>query len=374
MTDLFASFHLPAWATRIHTNLEESCPLYTQAFAIFEQAPIAVLAAVAFSLLVICILLLWQCLNPLFYQWRLSRRLQARRLEYLADLEAKEAKRVRVSAQVQQLLINEIKERGLLPEGVHISSAPTSSDYSNLGYVPDAQVHGECLAQFMPVKSQTHCTFAKESKLVYPFNWDRQRSFDENILRNIPLLLEATVTGPANLIDGIVFYAPGEYGSTVERLGDTMNRVLWLLNGYDPTRADIMSQDGMDRRGWRWSFNGTNMFITSFGSCYHTSNPRFAFGSDEFCFLLFQPESSFGRHEIGDYHSPIRTRIRTNFERNNRQFWCPGSPRYYPFIWNFVGPHRPLDPLVLKRGPPDQWWKRKPEITVFPREDFSLLK
>ena len=285
-------------------------------------------------------------------QYQQRKRIRQGRAMHLENLRKQEADRVRRGLLAMKLLREELAERNLL------------AGIDPLSFSRDA--HQECLAMLLPIKEQTHCTFAKKSAVWTAYNWRDELSLEENFLRSVPTLLQLTLTGQEQLVDGFVFYCPASYAATIPQFGDTMATLLWLLNAYNPSGPGVMEDEHLGRRGWRYSFNRTNFFITSFGPCYGPSNPRFTFGQNDWAFILFQPEFSFSRHSIGGFHSDVRHKIRTAFSHNMRPFWVPESPIHYPFVWNFISPPHPIDPLVLQKGPPDAWWERRPTIRLAP--------
>jgi hypothetical protein len=299
-------------------------------------------------------------------RYHLEERVRVARILYQRRQAKAEALRQQRGRLAWQLLQQELRERGLIDE---VAASPSVGT----GLPEDGNQH--CAAMFSLIKNSTHCLFAKASQVLYAADWHPSLSLEENFLRSVPGLLTLSLDGEAAQLDGMVFYCPGEYGATVTALGDTMNRLLHLLNNYDPSARNVMHDPQLGRRGWKFHFNQTNFFITSFGPCYGPAHPRFSFGQDEWAFILFQPEFSFSRHQIGDLHSDIRVKIREAFAAHQRPFWCPRSPISFPFVWNFVAPSHPLDPLVLQRGPPDQWWTRAPAgLPLHPRYTLDIGK
>ena len=134
-----------------------------------------------------------------------------------------------------------------------------------------------------------------------------------------------------------------------------------------------MESEHIGRRGWYPQVNRQPFFVTTFGPCYPTNHSRFAFGAQGCvdllhvvrcavcvcvcvracvsvrvppahclrCYILFQPDVSFGRHQIEDNHpddpsiDTVRQKIRNIFKANNRAYYIPPS-RFSPLAEHVV--------------------------------------
>jgi len=97
--------------------------------------------------------------------------------------------------------------------------------------------------------------------------------------------------------------------------------------------------------------------MTTFAPCYGNNHARYPFeSSTEFdsCWVLMQPEWSFGYHNIGADHpwddakSTIRQKIRHRFRDFGRLYYVPPT-RFYPMAPMIVPPLEIGDKLL-------DWW------------------
>jgi len=204
----------------------------------------------------------------------------------------------------------------------------------------------------------------------YP--WDSSISLEENISRTIPALAKFYECGREQKLDGFVIEVQGiEYSRDVELFGETVRRVMTVVGANDPGDSPMNSIDG--KRGWRFAWNQNNTFITTFAPCYHQNHARYPFDSSkEFnsCWILFQPEWSFGHHNIGPDHpwddskTTARQKIRHKFREVGRPYYVPPT-RFYPMAPMIVPPLDIGDAFI-------EWWVPLKERTAAVNNDLSF--
>ncbi|CAK9024140.1 Uncharacterized protein SCF082_LOCUS16487 [Durusdinium trenchii] len=133
-----------------------------------------------------------------------------------------------------------------------------------------------------------------------------------------------------------------------------------MLSAGDPSGARCFARK-VAGRGWYFQFAREPIFVTSFAPCYGAENPRYQFNQHpESCFILFQPEESFLRHDLPpdkprretnwDHPVDIRDRIRSNFRRHGREYRIPETTQYPPA--EFI-----VAPLEALNDPPVRFWE-----------------
>eukprot|EP01124_Arcella_intermedia_P001110 TRINITY_DN10600_c0_g1_i1.p1 TRINITY_DN10600_c0_g1~~TRINITY_DN10600_c0_g1_i1.p1 ORF type:complete len:320 (-),score=43.87 TRINITY_DN10600_c0_g1_i1:38-997(-) len=217
-------------------------------------------------------------------------------------------------------------------------------------------VHCPALERIQSNIANSECTFAKKSKIWGSYPWDNTLTLEQNIQKSIPAVARFYDCGEENKLDGFLFEVQGkQYSDTVENFGETVRRVLTVIAENDPAENAMSSISG--RRGWRFAWNKENTFITSFAPCYPSTHPRYPWDSSrEFdsCWVLLQPEWSFGHHNIGPDHPwddtklTQRQKIRCKFRDAGRPYYVPPS-RFYPMAPMVV------PPLELN-GKFIEWW------------------
>lgn len=234
------------------------------------------------------------------------------------------------------------------------------------GKEPGDHSRSSAVQRFETVRKRTHCVFAPTALLwgndwvEDPFDGD---SLGMSVARALPrfyrFCLEVKAGAP---IDGFVFEVRGErYSTDLETFAHTVRRVLTGISASDPAGVHCMSKGYIHKKGWYFQFAREPLFVTTFAPCYPENNPRFQFcASPGSCFVLFQPEESFLRHDLPpdkprkdtnwDCPADVRDRIRANFRRNGREYRVPDTVAYPPA--NFIV--APMDVLV---DPPCEFWR-----------------
>lgn len=218
------------------------------------------------------------------------------------------------------------------------------------------------LGRFSPIKSRTECPFAKAANIWggNPGVVDSQTSLEDQAKGNLAALEEFTTrSNQGEKLDGYCIELDSlqarEYGPV--QLGESVRVLLTALADGDPSGENMMRVDYIGSRGWRFRFNRTDFFVTTFASYYPKSSSRYGFGSDR-AFLLLQPEQSFARHDLPrdtphtNWENPktMRDKTRVAFHKAGRLYHIPSTTKY-PMAEHIVKP-------VQDDGKcPMRWWK-----------------
>lgn len=230
--------------------------------------------------------------------------------------------------------------------------------------------------RFQEVRRQTHCLFAARA-IVWGNDWQDNPSCSSdavdmklkgdalatNVARCLPRFYRFCLEVRAGAaLDGFVFEARGSgYCVDLASFAQTVRLILEAISAADPAGMDCMQKQKIGRRGWYFQFAREPLFITTFAPCYPCSHPRYQFDAyPDSCFVLFQPEESFYRHDLPpdrprsatfwDSPADIRDRIRVNFRKHGREYRIPESTSYPPAEFIVA----PLAPLT---DPPVRFWQ-----------------
>jgi len=215
------------------------------------------------------------------------------------------------------------------------------------------------------------CLFAKKAIIWGSYPWDSELSLEDNIIKSIPALARFYEYGREQKLDGFVYEVQGtQYSRDVEVFGETVRRVMRVVGDNDPSDSPMENING--KRGWRFAWNEHNTFVTTFAPCYHQNHARYPFSSSqEFnsCWILFQPEWSFGIHNIGADHpwddtkTTVRQKIRQKFREVGRPYYVPPT-RFYPMAPMIVPPLDIGDAFL-------EWWVPLKERTLAVSNEIS---
>lgn len=218
----------------------------------------------------------------------------------------------------------------------------------------------DSIINFKLIKNSTECIFAKSSNIWGCNNWKDNLTLEENVALSIPMLIRffSVFRDPKNFLDGFVFEIVGEkYTDTLDNFAKTVSRVLKTVGENDPDDSKSIRSKRISKMGWRFSFCQNTIFITTFSPVYPETNSRWSFGVKGSCFILFQPEESFGFHDLSpdtphtNWDNPIteRDKIRVGFKKSGREYEIPPSV-YYPQAEHIVKAMKNGDPIV-------KWWE-----------------
>lgn len=227
--------------------------------------------------------------------------------------------------------------------------------------------------RFHGVRLRTHCAFASKA-ILWGNDWQDPLelgadALESNVVQCLPRLLRFCLAVRAGAaLDAFVLELRGAaYGADVAAFASTVHRVLAALSAADPAGAECMRSCRLAKRGWYFQFACEPLFVTTFAPCYPASSARYQFGvHPESCFVLFQPEESFFRHDLPpdkpraatNWEQPadVRDRIRGNFRRAGREYRIPETTNYAPA--DFI-----VAPLDALNDPPVRFWLPEPLST-----------
>jgi hypothetical protein len=221
------------------------------------------------------------------------------------------------------------------------------------GYDPTTSA---ALAAFSSIKKQTFCLFAARAHLWgFPLRLPEE-TLQAQLTRSLPAF--TLFASCQRAIDGMVLWLDSTDCSSLEGFAQLVRAALIFLSSRDPSNYDCMSKSWVGKRGWRFSFAGEDLFVTTFAPCYDRSSSRFAFGAAG-GFILFQAYHSFVTHCVGsdmahtnwDNPTSVRDRIRCRFKQHGAEYTIPADVNR-PIAWQIVQPLRNSDPVV-------EWWKRE---------------
>lgn len=178
------------------------------------------------------------------------------------------------------------------------------------------------LDRFKEISSRTGCFFAAEATVWGSYEWDEDKSIEENIDSSLPSLMRFTKCSEAERLDGFVLEVRGaDLGATMDDLSRTFTRVLKYLSAKDPAGVHCMDQK-IDEPGWQFSYNGQRFFITTFAPVYAENHPRCSHNENS-VFIFLQPEFSFDHHGVHRNNPKrhlIKKAIRKNFADKNMPY------------------------------------------------------
>jgi len=219
------------------------------------------------------------------------------------------------------------------------------------------------LQDFSMIQKNSQCPFAKRAKLWggKHFHDLENATIEEQAAANVEALIEFTKqSNSGHKLDGYCLEVndPLARGSNPEDFGECVRRMLTALAARDPSGHDfIKDMRSVGSRGWRFRFNQTDFFVTTFAPCYPPSSSRYTFGCQR-AFLLLQPELSFARHNLPpdtittEWNVPktIRDKTRVAFRNAGRPYYIPDTVNY-PMAEHIVKPLNDDGKEVIR------WWE-----------------
>lgn len=224
----------------------------------------------------------------------------------------------------------------------------------------------DSLILFADVKNNSDCLFARKSKLWGAQKWNKDISVEDNVKTNVipSFLIFSNFHEHLNL-DGYLIHMSGSvYGSDVETFARGFCHLLESLAAQNPDGRNCMTDadEIIDSSKWVFEFNRATYFITTFAPFYSSNHSRYSHGVNE-CFVLFQPEISFARHNLPpdtpatEWTEPktIRDRIRIQFKQSGREYLIRDTVNY-PMSHDMIKPVEFDGPLV-------SWWKHRSNVS-----------
>jgi len=218
--------------------------------------------------------------------------------------------------------------------------------------LPDYSEHDVPTEEFLKVKNNTRCPFAKNSKVMNGTTWDSNLNLEENVKRSVSLLeiFNKRINAGEELDAFVIEIGDKKYGDTIEQLSRTVKKVLCVISDNDPTGENAMQED-LRSNFWNFHFGGifSAFFISVLAPCYPSTHSRYAYGS-EHTFILLQPEISFQQKAIKLDYDPksVRHVTRKRFAAAGQPYDPRDSKEYTMCNW-IVRPMR----VDL---PPIRWW------------------
>ncbi len=199
---------------------------------------------------------------------------------------------------------------------------------------------GESNLRFSKLSNTTTCPFAPSVKFWATEPWMRRTGAAEFARKNQRTFERFSRVCQPEGFDGIVVEAFG-----IEDMEQLKERTRDLLETLGPFSPRNPMSSPIDRKEWRFSLFGIDVFVTTFSSIYDKEHPRFSH-SGASTFFFFQPQISFKAKaakeknnirrrfaEIGQDYSGILGKVR-----------CEG--------------HKYIKPENLNEDPPVIWWEQ----------------
>ena len=222
------------------------------------------------------------------------------------------------------------------------------------GYDPASQSLSS-LRRFERIKRGTQCVFARLAILWGCRDCDPETPLRERVMRSLQAfcLFASLHDG----VDGFLFEATE--ARSLSDLCGALRTILGTLSQHDPSGYCCVRKALAFKRGWVFTFNGAELFVTTFAPCYGSNSSRYSFGERNSAFVLLQPYHSFLLHDVGsdtpatswDRPQTVRDRIRVAFRNVGRPYPIPARPESYPAANNFVLPLESMDGDVVR------WWE-----------------
>jgi hypothetical protein len=199
----------------------------------------------------------------------------------------------------------------------------------------------ESQLNFQLLCKKSDCLFARNARLWGSPKYSRAHTIEENISNTLPSLTKflAQVNSGVHL-DGYIIEICGEnYCNTLKSFSTTIRRALLHISRNNPSGLSCLEMKSIRTSSWYFSFCNVPIFVTTFAPIYSSSHPRYMHNihpTNDKCYLLLQPESSFLHHKIGldnpwtSWDNPItmRDKIRANFKKEGRLYHIPATNRY----------------------------------------------
>jgi len=167
----------------------------------------------------------------------------------------------------------------------------------------------ESLDRFRAVARVTMCPFAKTAKVWAIGPWRDSLAASEFVKENTDTIKRFVRVCQPEGFDGLAIEAAG-----VENLDDLKIRTNNLLRALGELSDRNPMHSPIERKEWRFSINGVDMFVTIFSSIYKEAHPRFSH-SKYSTFFFLQPQISFKAKAAKD-----KERIRDLFAGNGQDY------------------------------------------------------
>jgi hypothetical protein len=173
------------------------------------------------------------------------------------------------------------------------------------------------LREFAPIKENSVCTFAPDARMWGARPWDSKKSLEANLNDSLETLARLSRCAKTEDVDAFLIMLPGSYGSSVNELAKTVDRVLRFFAHHDPSGENCLDQ--INQNVWRYRFLRVPYFVQSFAPCYGSNNTRYAENINA-TFINFVTEYSFHRLIPRDQYASARQKIRDKADSQGRPY------------------------------------------------------
>lgn len=177
--------------------------------------------------------------------------------------------------------------------------------------IPDDQyepIFSPTHKEFQDAIDRTRCVLAPSGKYWGADDWDESLSLEENAARFAKDFWHFMAVAHKEKFKGFALRAPANMSDTLDKLSQTVAFFLKAMNDIDPAGSTCMDED-ISAQGWKYSWGGETMFLTSFGTCYPEKHPRNPYGFDK-TYFFFQPDFVLRAHPALTTEKEERTRRR----------------------------------------------------------------
>jgi hypothetical protein len=207
------------------------------------------------------------------------------------------------------------------------------------GLRPDPSF-GESLDRFRSLANVTMCPFAKSAKVWAIGPWRRALSASEFVEANRVTVKRFVRVCQAEGFDGLALEATG-----IECLDHLKARTNELLKALGEFSDRNPLHNPIERKEWKFSIDGVDIFVTIFSSIYEEEHPRYSHSKGSSFFFL-QPQISFKAKAAKE-----KERIRELFAQNGQDYRAVIKKVKFEA-------QKYIKPEDLREGAPVTWWDK----------------
>lgn len=196
----------------------------------------------------------------------------------------------------------------------------------------------DSLERFRSVANVTMCPFAKTAKVWAVGPWRSALSAAEFVDANRETIKRFVRVCQPEGFDGIAVEATG-----IESLEDLKSRTNELLRALGEFSDRNPMHYPIERKEWRFSIDGVDMFVTIFSSIYGEHHPRYSHSKSS-TFIFLQPQISFKAKAAKE-----KERIRDMFAENGQDYRAILKKVKFEA-------QKYIKPEDLEEGGPVKWW------------------
>jgi hypothetical protein len=196
----------------------------------------------------------------------------------------------------------------------------------------------DSLDRFKGVANVTMCPFAKTAKVWAVGPWRNSASAPEFVASIGETVRRFVRVCQSEGFDGLAIEATG-----IETIEDLKNRTNTLLRALGELSSRDPMHNPIEKKEWKYSFDGVDMFITIFSSIYGRDHPRYSHSRNS-TFIFLQPQISFKAKAAKE-----KEKIRVKFAENGQD--------YRPILRKVeFEAQKYIKPEDLSEGVPVNWW------------------